>query len=158
MLLYTLLHCRCHHCHDFAPIYEEVAGILKPHGIQLAKVNIVTAREVQSRSVGEANFSQCSSANCRQLALPLPLSASLCAYMYPGITHIYVNHRIIKRGVGAYTKMGIYSRDHPSHPIPFRFQVKDVPGLTMFWKGLAFPYRGPGDQAGAQGKYSRARG
>ncbi len=28
------------------------------------------------------------------------------------ITHIYVNHRIIKKGVGAYTDIGAYSRKH----------------------------------------------
>ncbi len=28
------------------------------------------------------------------------------------ITHLYVNHRIFKRGVGAYTEMGAYSREY----------------------------------------------
>ncbi len=28
------------------------------------------------------------------------------------ITHMYMNHKIIKRGVGAYTEMGAYSREY----------------------------------------------
>jgi len=41
--------CRCRHCANLKPIYEEVATQLGPRGIKLARVNTETATEVQEK-------------------------------------------------------------------------------------------------------------
>ena len=44
-----MITCRCRHCANLKPIYEEVATRVVPHGIKLARVNVETATEVQEK-------------------------------------------------------------------------------------------------------------
>lgn len=44
-----IIYCRCRHCENLKPIYEEVAKRLVPHGIKLARVNAEVATEVQEK-------------------------------------------------------------------------------------------------------------
>ena len=41
--------CRCRHCANLKPIYEEVATQLVTHGIKVARVNTEIATEVQEK-------------------------------------------------------------------------------------------------------------
>ncbi len=48
---------------------------------------------------------------------------------YVCITHIYVNHRIIKEGAGAYMEMGAYSKEYGTDTSPISDMYND-PGRS----------------------------